>query len=64
MFDEYYVALKSSLIGKLEKGYVKSRENKIYKLMDENEEFENTKKFITTQNKELGKTDIRNTLFY
>jgi hypothetical protein len=59
---DYYVAIKSAQLGGLGKGYVRSRENKFYIQRDEKEEFESVKRLIAGQTKELGKTDIHDTM--
>ncbi|MBI4176112.1 MAG: hypothetical protein HY518_02830 [Candidatus Aenigmarchaeota archaeon] len=59
---DYYTAIKSSLLGNLATGYVRSRENKFYVKRDEQQELEGVKGLISGQTRELGKTDIRRLL--
>lgn len=59
---DYYVATKSTQLGRFSKGYVKSKENTFYTKKGEQEELESVKKLIYGQTRELGKTDISSML--
>jgi len=61
---DYYTAIKSSKLGRIVAGYVKSKENKFYTNKSEQEEFKSVERLIREETKELGKTDIRDSLFY
>ncbi len=56
---DYYVAIKAAQLARLAKGYVNSRENKFYAPKDVQEESKAIQRMISTQTKELGKTDIK-----
>ncbi len=56
---DYYVAIKVAQLAPLAKGYVSSRENKFYTSKDEAAELSSLQRMISTQTKELGKTDVR-----
>ena len=60
---DYYVAIKSSQIAGIEKGYVSSYANRFYGSKTEEKELEEVKNTIKTTTKGLSTTDIADALF-
>lgn len=60
---DYYLAIKSSEMGVLEKGYVNSVKNTFYLQYNEEAEKQKVINLITSQTNGLGKTDIKSRLY-
>lgn len=59
---DYYLVIRASQLGKTVTRYVLSTKNDFYGTIEEQKEFENIKNMISTQTRELGKTDIKDCL--
>ncbi|MBW3015493.1 hypothetical protein KY330_03665 [Candidatus Woesearchaeota archaeon] len=59
---DYYVSIKSSQLAGITTGYLNTRENNFNPNLCEKSEFESIINMISTQTRELGKTDIADTI--